>query len=63
MSIFREDSPSSMTRVLAFLCVVTAIALAFSNVSDKLMLVSIFLGAGITGKVTQKIIEVSKKGE
>lgn len=61
--LFSESSDVSMTRFLSFLCVSSAIIVAFtaviraSDLSDATMLCSAFLAAGFTGKVMQRSIE------
>lgn len=53
-----------MIRVLSFICVMTASIIAFhaissgSDLNGVSVLCGVFLGAGITGKVVQKGIEV-----
>lgn len=59
-NFFRDGTSESMVRLLSFMCVVTACILAFSHIGDKLTLIGIFLGAGLTSKVGQKIIEMRK---
>lgn len=63
LDLFSESSSISMMRLLSFICVLTASALAgyglHSGTSPDALsiLCGVFLGAGITGKVTQKIVE------
>lgn len=63
LALFSESGSISMIRVLSFICVLTAafIALHAINKGSDLNAVSVlcgtFLGAGIGGKVAQKITE------
>ena len=54
MGFFKEASDLSMMRLVCFLCVISACILAFTNASDKTVIIGLLLGAGIGGKVTQK---------
>ena len=63
-NLFSDSRYVSMMRLLSFICVVTASIIAFhaitvgSDLSAAAVLCSVFLGAGMTGKVVQKISEV-----
>lgn len=62
--MFSESGDISMMRIIAFICVITACGVAIAGLAmDKdinaiAMLCGTFLGAGITGKVVQRSIEV-----
>ncbi len=59
--LFAESSTVSMTRFLAFVCVLTSTLIAFYGTyknQDVTALVAVFLGAGMTGKVVQKSLEL-----
>lgn len=62
--MFSETGNISMIRVLSFICVTTAAVIAFhaisvgSDLSATSVLCGVFLGAGIGGKVAQKVSEL-----
>jgi hypothetical protein len=51
---FKENSEWSMMRLSCFICVLTSCALAFTNVTDKTVIIGILLASGVGGKVFQK---------
>lgn len=61
--LFSDSSSVSMMRVLSFICVITASGVAIysvskgSNLDSVSVLCGVFLGAGISGKVMQKVTE------
>lgn len=66
-SLLSETGDVSMTRFLSLVCVITAVLLAVyglatdKNIDSLVGIVSVFLGAGFSGKVIQKFAE--KKDE
>jgi hypothetical protein len=62
-SLMGESGDVSMTRFLSLICVITAIGLAVyglakdKNIDSLVGIVSVFLGAGFSGKVIQKFAE------
>jgi hypothetical protein len=54
LGFFRENSDLSMMRLSCFICVLTACGLAFTNVTDKTVVIGILLASGVGGKVFQK---------
>ena len=62
-SLLSETGDVSMTRFLSLICVTTAIGLAVyglakdKNIDSLVGIVSVFLGAGFSGKVIQKFAE------
>ena len=62
-SLLSENGDVSMTRFLSLICVVTSIGLAIyglvkdKNIDSLVGIVSVFLGAGFSGKVIQKFAE------
>lgn len=65
-NLFSETGSISMMRVLAFLCVLTAIGIAItalirgSDLSSAAVLCGTFLGVGVGGKLMQKGMEVRR---
>lgn len=63
MELIDENSPVSSMRVMSLICVITAAIIAIvgmeqgKDLSQLAMICGTFLGAGLTGKVTQKIVE------
>jgi hypothetical protein len=63
LDLIRDDSNLSMTRFLAMFSVIMAGGIAVYGMSKGVdlnalsMLVGVFLAAGFTGKVSQKMIE------
>lgn len=61
--MFSETGDISMMRVLSFICVITASGIAIhaascgSDLNAAAVLCGVFLGAGITGKVVQRMAE------
>lgn len=61
--LFSDSSSVSMIRVLSLICVLTASGVAIhavsigANLDSVSVLCGVFLGAGISGKVSQKILE------
>ncbi len=61
--LFSDNSNVSMMRVLSLICILTASGVAIhavsvgSNLDSVSVLCGVFLGAGISGKVTQKMVE------
>lgn len=68
LDLFSDSSHVSMMRFLSLLCVLTACGIAIHNAATGQdlngisMLCGTFLGAGIGGKVAQKVAEV-KSGQ
>ncbi len=64
LDLFKDNSSVSMMRMLSLICVLTASMIAFYSVyagkdlNAVSILVGVFLGSGIGGKVAQKISEV-----
>ncbi len=62
--LFSDSGDISMMRVLSFICVITASFIALravsvgSDLNAAAVLCGVFLGAGISGKVVQKVTEV-----
>lgn len=67
LNLFSDTGTVSMMRVLSLICVLTASGIAIhavtvgSDLNAAAILCSVFLGAGITGKVVQKGLENGKK--
>jgi len=63
LTLFSDTGGVSMMRVLSLICVTTASGIAIhaistgSDLNATSVLCGVFLGAGIGGKVTQKITE------
>jgi len=67
--LFSESSEVSMTRVLSFMCVLTACLIVIYSMHKAIDLNSVagicstFLGFGLSAKVIQKQIEVSESSD
>jgi hypothetical protein len=64
--LFSDSGDVSMMRIMALLCLLAGIILAFVGInktpidySGIAILVGVFLGAAFTGKVTQKSVELN----
>lgn len=69
MELLAEKGSVSMTRFLSLICVLSASAMALysvhkgSDLNAVSLLCGTFLGAGIGGKVAQKVVEVKNVKE
>ena len=60
-NFFREDSKESMTRLMSFMCVLTACSLSIATIfinKDLSILIGVLLTTGLTAKVASKKTEV-----